>query len=148
MDSSFYITCCSDSSAQYFPDNRIAHFSVQLPQQILLTEDSHFEVAVCEVFIPVCNSCPMPDSLSPVYLYSDIVKPQILSDTNVRLLRVLPPPLTTGHFIFSNLYYLPVGKRVIDSISFSFATKTGARYPFPDASFQPSIAVLHFRKRL
>lgn len=139
---SFYITLSSDSSASFFPENKISHFSVQLPHSICL-DDDEYEVAVCEVFTPKCD--PNADS-TPCYLYTDLVKPQIMSDRSVRLLRILESPSIRNHTIFSALYYIPVEKRNISTITLTFATKFGNRYPFPAANIHPSIVILHFRK--
>lgn len=138
---SFYVTLSSDSSASYFPQNKISHFSVQLPQTIYLQDD--YEVAVCEVFTPKCD--PNVDT-SPCYLYSDLVKPQVMSDKSVRLLRILESPSILNHSVFDALYYIPVEKRDISTISLTFATKLGKKYPFPEVSSHPSIVILHFRK--
>ena len=143
MDS-FYLTLSSDSSKIFFNNNTIAHFSTQLAQPITLSSGD-WEVALCEVFIPSCRLCDDGESKTPIFLYTDIIRPQFVGDTMTRLLRVLPPNIASDHQIFSSLYYIPIEKVHFASITISFCSKTGKRYPFP-ASEHPSIVVLHFRR--
>jgi hypothetical protein len=136
----FYVTLSSDSSKKYFKDNTIAHFSTQLPYPICAAGHS-FEVAVGEVFTPPSAS----GSKSPIFLYTDIIKPVIVSDTAARLLRVLTP--NAEHHVFPELHYLPLEKQNICTVTLSFHTKNGERYPFQNSS-HPAIIVLHFREIL
>lgn len=141
---SFYLTLSSDSSQSYFPDNSIAHFSTKLARPISLS--SLFEVAVCEVFLPPFETWKIRTAISPIYLYTDICQPVLMCDTTARLLRVLPPDIITGHHIFPTLYYIPVERNNFESITLSFHTRTGYRYPFAAGEY-PSTVVLHFRER-
>jgi hypothetical protein len=133
-----FVTLSSDSSKQFFADNTVAHFSSVLTKPICATPS---EVAVVEVFLP-----PFKPSLtsSPIFLYTDVIKPVAVSDTDARLLRVLTPFTMTGHHEFTSSHYLPVEKQNFTSITLSFRTKTGEKYDFPSGS-HPSIVVLHFR---
>lgn len=142
---SFYLTLSSDSSRDYFGDNTIAHFSTQLIRPICLTPS--FEVAVCEVFLPPFETWKIRTAISPIYLYSDICQPVLLCDTSARLLRVLPADIISGHYVFPVLYYIPVEKHNFQTVTMSFHTRSGQRYPFPDGQY-PSTVVLHFRERL
>lgn len=47
---SFYVTIASNSSMEYFKENKISDFKVQLPQRIYLEDD--YEVALVETNIP------------------------------------------------------------------------------------------------
>lgn len=138
MDS-FYLTLSSDSSKQFFGNNTISHFSTHLMRPICPT-GKFYQAAVCEVFHPPC------ESKSPIFLYSDVVKPVLVSDTAARLLRVLPPhkPIA-NHHIFPHLYYIPVEKQNFSTVTISFHTKTGERYPFQGGAY-PATVVLHFRE--
>lgn len=142
---SFFLTLSSDSSKQFFGDNTIARFSTQLARPIC--PSLSYEVAVCEVFLPPFETwkARTPAS-SPIYLYCDVVRPVLVCDTRARLLRVLVPDIISGHYSFPILYYVPVEKRCFHTITLSFHTKTGDRYPFQDGGY-PSTVVLHFRKR-
>ena len=46
----FYITLPSDSSAHYYPDNTVAHFTTRLPHRIRL--DGDYEVGLAEFIYP------------------------------------------------------------------------------------------------
>lgn len=137
-----FLTLSSDSSKNFFSENTIAHFSTELMQPICVPRDKSYEVAVVEVFLP--PSKPTFAS-SPIYLYTDVTKPVMVSDTAARLLRVLTPFNPTGHYEFSSVYYTPVEKQNFSTITLSFHTKTGEKYPFSDGQ-HPSIVVLHFRE--
>jgi hypothetical protein len=47
---SFYVTLPSDSSLRYFPDNKISHFTTQLPTPIVL--NGEWEVGLSEIIYP------------------------------------------------------------------------------------------------
>lgn len=137
-----YLTLCSDSSKLFFGDNTVACFSTQLPQQICATGDVRYEVGVAEVFLPPLQR---DSTHSPIYLYTDITKPVLVADTAARLLRIITPHGETGHHEFVSVHYIPVEKQNFSTVTVSFYTKTGERYPFPDGE-HPSIVVLHFRE--
>lgn len=141
---SFYIVAASDSSKTFFPSNTLAHFSTQLVQP--LCDTGVWEVALCEIFTPPTGDFKSDlDASTPIYLYCDVIKPQLVSDTSARLLRVLPPPPPSGSHEVTSRYYLPIDKRGFSTLTLSFATKQGTRYPFPRGE-HPSIVVLHFRE--
>jgi hypothetical protein len=48
--SHFYITLPSDSSANYYPDNTIAHFVTKLPERIRL--EGEYEMGLAEIIYP------------------------------------------------------------------------------------------------
>jgi len=141
---SFYLTLSSNSSKQYFENNTIAHFSTQLARPVCSTLS--YEVAVCEVFLPPFESWKIRTAASPIYLYCDVTQPVLLCDTTARLLRVLVPEIFSGYYAFPHLFYVPVEKRNFQSITLSFHTSSGQRYPFDDSEY-PSTVVLHFRER-
>ena len=47
LEMSFYIALPSDSSVQYFPENKISGFTTKLPREIVL--DGSWECGVTEV---------------------------------------------------------------------------------------------------
>ena len=53
----------------------------------------------------------MDTDTEPVFVYTDIVEPQLIGDSYVKCLRVIQFPSVTGHHIFTNIYYVPVEKR-------------------------------------
>ncbi|KAG8236331.1 hypothetical protein J437_LFUL010465 [Ladona fulva] len=80
-----------------------------------------------------------------VYVYTDIIKPQIVGDTLARCLRVLNTKLGL-HQTFNQIYYFPVEKKNIEVIECMLANKLGETVPFHDGE-QSSIVVLHFYKK-
>lgn len=142
----FYYNAASDSSKIFFPSNTISHFSVQLTRAICPVGE--WEVALCEVFTPPSGFIQHvgPDEAAPIYLYCDVIAPQLVSDTEARLLRVLPALMPSGNVVFASRYYIPVEKQSFSTITFTFAGKEGTRYPFTE-SYHPSLVVLHFRER-
>lgn len=85
-----------------------------------------------------------PENLQDIFIYTDIVRPQYVGDSRVRLLRVIPN--NNNHHIFEKLYYIPVEKNNIQNIEILLAHKTGTLVPFV-SSRNPTIVVLHFKKQ-
>ena len=85
------------------------------------------------------------DTIQPVFIYTDIIKPVLVGDTFVRRLRVIQFPSRTGHHIFDPPYYMPVEKTRIESISIALHTKSGSPVRF-ETSAIPTYVVLHFIK--
>ena len=57
----------------------------------------------------------------PVYIYTDIIKPNLVGESYVRLLTSLHIPSTTGYHRFDYPLYKPVEQSFIESIdSFSY----------------------------
>lgn len=114
----FYITLPSNSSMQFFPDNRTCCFITQLPRTIQLTGD--WEVGLAEIHYPLTftensGSCALPGviydeatrttiipaDLRPaedpparipscqIFVYCDLVEPRIVGDVYTPLLRVI-----------------------------------------------------------
>lgn len=82
----------------------------------------------------------------PVYLYTDIIEPQLVGDSYVRSLRVIHFPNPQGQHYFVTPYYFPVEKNIIETISISLITKLGNFAKF-EVSPEATIVVLHFIKR-
>ena len=50
MESEFYVTLPSNSSMQYFPDNKTSNFVTKLPRTLQL--DGEWEVGLAEIVYP------------------------------------------------------------------------------------------------
>ena len=61
----------------------------------------------------------------PVYIYTDIIKPDLVGDSYVRLLTSLHFPSTTGYHRFNYPLYRPVEQSFIESIYIRLVTKAG-----------------------
>ena|SRR5437868_7973522 len=95
---------------------------------------------------PVNLFSTMPREL---YVYCDIVEPQLVGDTAAPLLRIVPVENVEkfGHVnckIYNSLHYMPVMKKYFDTVEIDILTGTGDLAPF---EFGSSIVKVHFRKR-
>ena len=82
----------------------------------------------------------------PVYVYTDIIKPNLVGDSYVRLLTSLHFPSTTGYHRFDYPLYKPVEQSFIESISIRLVMKTGENVLFEESDI-PCLVILHFKKR-
>ena len=80
-----------------------------------------------------------------IYIYTDIIKPQLVGDSLSRCLRVLHVN-DNQHHVFNPVYYFPVEKKNLESIEILLADKFGETVPFRSGQ-ESSIIVLHFIKR-
>jgi len=82
----------------------------------------------------------------PVYIYTDIIKPNLVGDSYVRLLTSSHFPSNTGYHRFDYTLYKPVKLSFIESISIRLVMKTGDNVLFEDLDI-PCLVVLHFKKK-
>jgi len=59
----------------------------------------------------------------PVYVYTDIIKPNVVGDSYVKLLTTLHFPSSTGYHRFDFPFYRPVEQSFIESITIRLVTK-------------------------
>ena len=59
----------------------------------------------------------------PVYVYTDIIKPNLVGDSYVKLLTTLHFPSSTGYHRFDFPLYRPVEQSFIESITIRLVTK-------------------------
>ena len=81
-----------------------------------------------------------------VYVYTDIIKPNLVGDSYVRLLTSLHFPSTTGYHRFDYPLYKPVEQSFIESISIRLVMKTGENVLFEESDI-PCMVILHYKKR-
>jgi hypothetical protein len=80
-----------------------------------------------------------------IYVYTDIIKPQLVGDTLSRCIRILN--INIGEYqTFNPIYYFPVEKNNIESVEILLADKLGEPISFHSGE-QSSIVVLHFIKK-
>ena len=82
-----------------------------------------------------------------IYVYCNIVQPQIVGNTSVRLLRTIPVSLKSGDVItktFTNIQCVPVQTKSFEDIEILLRTDTGDPVPFERGKV---IATLYFRKQ-
>jgi hypothetical protein len=75
---------------------------------------------------------PIPLSetqLQPIFLYCDLIGPQMVGDTLARCLRTALYPYTDGYNIFDKVYYGPGEKSEFQTVALEVLTKLGDRVP-------------------
>lgn len=87
--------------------------------------------------------------LHHIFVYTDIVDYVYVGDKTAPLLRVIPLANTTNNpdqytHVFTNVHYIPVSRRNIETIQLDLRTDTGEYVSFLSG---PSILKLHFRRR-
>ena len=82
----------------------------------------------------------------PVYVYTDINKPNLVGDSYVRLLTSLHFPSAKGYHRFDNPLYKPVEQSYIESISIRLVMKTGENVLFEESDI-PCLVILHCKMK-
>ena len=80
------------------------------------------------------------------YVYCDIVEAQLVGDSEVPLLRIVPVEGQHGEMVtktFQNLQYLPIVKKQFSSVEMNIKTDTGEKVPFESGKL---ITTLHLRR--
>lgn len=132
--------------------NRYA-FAVGSPiEHVQLSEQLCYLLGYKESSFSIGNyvSSHPPDicgGINCIYVYLPIIEPQIVGDSRVCLLKVVPIKGKYGEQTlaeFSNLEYIPVSVRRFSSVQVSINTADGRPVPF---AFGSVILKLHFRRR-
>jgi hypothetical protein len=84
--------------------------------------------------------------ITALYVYCDIVRPRVVGDSRVSLLR--PVPVTGAHgenvfFSFTNVHYLPLNINIFQTVELDIRDDTGQPVPFESGRV---VCTLHFRK--
>ena len=104
-----------------------------------------------EVVITKKTEAPLPVSLEAgfhaMYLYTDIVEPQLVGDSKVSLLKVVKCAGEFGENVtvsFPNLQYVPVNVKSFETVEIDIKDDTQEKVPF---EFGKVIVTLHVRQR-
>ncbi len=84
--------------------------------------------------------------MSTIYVYCDIVEPQIVGDTNAQLLKTIPVEGKFGDVIaktFTNIQYVPIQTKSFENIEILLRNNTGEPVPFERGKV---VSALHFRQ--
>ena len=84
--------------------------------------------------------------LSTIYVYWDIVDPQIVGDTSAKLLKSIPAQGKFGDVIaktFTNIQYVPVQTKSFEAVEVLLRTDTGDPVPFERGKV---VITLHFKQ--
>ena len=85
-------------------------------------------------------------TVSTIYVYCDIVQPQIVGDTSAQLLKSIPAEGTFGDIItkmFTNIQYVPTQRILFEDMEILLRSDTGDPVPFERGKV---VATLHFRQ--
>ncbi len=88
------------------------------------------------------------NSFYSLFIYSDIIEPQVVGDTHAKLLQVTPAPQRTNTIIshtFNPVQYVPLQRNSFESIEIAIRNSAGDLVPFTTGL---SIVKLHFRPRI
>lgn len=177
MSDSFHILLPSNSSMERFPNNTVASYRTQLLNTISL--DGFWEMALTEIHFPYScynkydtenNTKPANTTvvlsgsliyekavqsksqiISHIYVYCDLVEPQIIGDTLAPIIRMVNTDFnkyTFGENVsksFTSLQYVPLMKQSFSTVEIDLRDNTGALIPFLGGH---SAVTLHFRRRV
>lgn len=85
--------------------------------------------------------------MTTIYIYCDIVQPQIVGDINAKLLRCIPVEGKSGEVItktFTNIQYVPVQTKSFEDVEILLRSDTGDPVPFESGKV---ITTLHFKQQ-
>lgn len=93
------------------------------------------------------NETCLQDDFRNIFVYSDIVRPRIVGDVMVPLLRTVPTDITSAndvHVIYEKPHYIPLSRFQFNTIEILLASKTGAEITFKKG---PTVVTLHIRRK-
>jgi len=140
-------TCPAQNSIR-IDENVVSHFPLRVYDGLEDLAKTIMDPANCRssgVTTPVKDNSDFATP-EPVYVYTDIIKPNLVGDSYVRLLTTLHFPSASGYHTFNFPLYKPVEQSYIESIAISLVTKTGENVVFEDSDI-PCLVVLHFKKK-
>ena len=85
-------------------------------------------------------------AMTSIFVYSDIVQPQLVGDMEAPLLRSIPIQGRSGEIVnleYTNIKYVPVQKKSFENIEILIRDDTGKPVPFESGKV---LVTLHFRK--
>ena len=86
-------------------------------------------------------------AMNSIYVYCDIVYPQVVGDSNVKLLRTVPIEGKMGEVVtrmYNNMQYVPVQRKSFENIEILLRDDAGNVLPFERGKV---LATLHFRQQ-
>ena len=128
-----------DNMVSHFP-NRVCNGLEDLAEQIMKPANCHSN----KITVPMKDNYDLA-SPEPVYVYTDIIKPNSVVDFYVKLLTTLHFPSSRGYNRFSHPLYRPIEHSFIGSLAIRLFTKNGGDVMFNDSDI-PSVVTLQFKK--
>lgn len=149
----FQVILTSDSSLNIYKKNSLSDFANALPDAISFDLSEVWGVALSYIILPPVKrpvDFTLPAKLdgevrSPLYVYLNIIEPQICGDNINKCIAVLPPPYEKSYHTNHNLIYFPLTRSEIRTISVTLRDKYFNKYPF-EASLIPSVCCLRFKR--
>jgi hypothetical protein len=86
----------------------------------------------------------IPDT-EAIFVYCNIIKPQLVGNSYVRCLRIVQFPAHENHHIFDTVYYVPVELNSFQTVAIELVNKFGELARII-SSIKPTTLVLHFKK--
>jgi len=114
----FYITLFSDASKEIYTLNSHTAFTNRLALTVDLSSSSDWLVGLTEISykLPermiVRGALVTPIGEEKVFVYRDLVAPQLEGSELKSVLLIIIAPSQTGHHKFPNIYYLSVQKHL------------------------------------
>jgi hypothetical protein len=96
----------------------------------------------------VTNKAKLERGFNTIYVYSDVIKYQIVGDIQAPLIGTVPVQGKRGeqvYWSFSPAYYIPINKTAISTIELRLCNETGDLVPFDEGS--DVLCKMHFRRR-
>ena len=150
----FYITLFSDASKEIYSLNSHTSFTNGLALPVDLGSTSYWDFGLAEIsFKPpelmiVGGALVAPIGEENVFVYRDLIAPQVVGSELKSVLRTIIAPSQTGHHKFPNIYYFPVQKQLLTYVHIELALCNDFREIvfLDDATPTPTKVVLHFRR--
>jgi len=123
----FHITLFSDTSKDMYKLNSRTSFTNRIALPVDLRSTSEWIVGLAEISYKsperayVNGVDVTPIGTDNIFVYCDLVTPQLVGSEIKSVLRTIVTPSRTGHHTFPNIYYLPVKKRILTSVHIEMA---------------------------
>ena len=137
---------CHGQNSHHISENMASHFPVKVYKSVEDLVQTIMTPANCRSSrVTLAAKDNFDFTLSePVYVYTDIIRPNLVGDSYVRLTFLHFPSATVYHR-FNYAMYRPVEQSFIESIAIRLYTKTGENVVFEDSDI-PCLVILHFKK--
>jgi hypothetical protein len=139
---------CYGASSVVLDNNLVSHFPARVYNGFEDLTKTILDPANCRTskVTVVLKDNPDFTAPEPFYIYTDIIKPNLVGDSYVKLLTTLHLTSSTGYHTFVFPLYRPVEQSFIESITIRLVTKDAEDVLFQDSEI-PCITTLHFKNK-
>ena len=123
------------------------HCLVRLSEKLLYMLGLNSEPAVFSHGLHTGVTDPNLDSITSLFVYSDICQYSLIGDASAPLLRIVQVKNDDERMVtktFPHVYYTPVAKKNFGTVEIYIRDDTGVKIPF---AYGKLVVTLHFRKR-